>query len=214
MSNQAVVIPISVGVVDCGIANLGSILRTLGKNVHKVRVVAEPTDFEGLDRVILPGVGAFPIAMKRLASQQLINPIKKAVLEDQIPLLGICLGMQLLATTGKEFEETPGLNLIPGVVDLLEPQSPEFQIPHIGWNNISILQDDSLLEGIADDTDFYFVHSYRFNLENQENLIATTNHGVDFPSVIAHGKIYGTQFHPEKSSKAGLRILRNFCEVG
>ena len=213
MSIQTGVLPISVGVIDCGIANLGSILRMLGKNVLNVRVVTEPTDFEGLDRVILPGVGAFPIAMKRLASQQLINPLMKAVTEDQIPLLGICLGMQLLATTGNEFGETPGLNLVPGVVDLLSPQSPEFQIPHIGWNSINIHQNDSLLEGIADDTDFYFVHSYRFNLENQKNLIATTNHGVDFPSVVANGKIYGTQFHPEKSSKAGLRIIRNFCEV-
>ena len=207
------VIPISVGVIDCGIANLGSILRMLGKNVHKVRVVTEPIDFEDLDRVILPGVGAFPIAMERLASQQLINPLKKAVLENQIPLLGICLGMQLLATTGNEFAETPGLNLIAGVVELLEPQSPEFHIPHIGWNSVQIHQNVSLLEGIENDTDFYFVHSYRFNLENQKNLIASTNHGIDFPSVIAHGKIYGTQFHPEKSSKAGLRIIRNFCEV-
>jgi glutamine amidotransferase len=181
--------------------------------VLNVRVVTEPTDFEGLDRVILPGVGAFPIAMKRLAHQQLIHPLKKAVLEDQIPLLGICLGMQLLATTGNEFGETSGLDLIAGEVELLEPQSPEFHIPHIGWNSIKIHQNVSLLEGIATDTDFYFVHSYRFNLENQNNLIATTNHGIDFPSVITNGKIYGTQFHPEKSSKAGLRIIRNFCEV-
>lgn len=207
------VIPISVGVIDCGIANLGSILRMLGKNILKVRIVTEPTDFEGLDRIILPGVGAFPIAMARLKSQHLIKPLLNAVLNDEIPLLGICLGMHLLATTGKEFAETPGLNLIAGVVELLEPQSPEFHIPHIGWNSVKIHQNVSLLEGIANDTDFYFVHSYRFNLENQKNLIATTNHGVDFPSVIAHGKIYGTQFHPEKSSKAGLRIIRNFCEV-
>ena len=213
MSHPAGVIPISVGVVDCGIANLGSILRTLGKNVRQVRVITEPTDFDGLDKIILPGVGAFPIAMERLESQQLIEPLINAVREDEIPLLGICLGMQLLATTGKEFEETPGLNLIPGVVDLLKPQSSEFQIPHIGWNSIKIRQNDSLLEGIADDTDFYFVHSYRFNLNNSKNLIASTNHGVDFPSVVANGKIYGTQFHPEKSSDAGLRLIRNFCKA-
>lgn len=205
--------PITVGVVDCGIANLGSIVRTLSKNVRQVRVITEPTDFDGLDKIILPGVGAFPIAMERLESQQLIEPLINAVLEDEIPLLGICLGMQLLATTGKEFGETPGLNLIVGVVELLETQSPEFQIPHIGWNSIKIHQNDSLLEGIEDDTDFYFVHSYGFKLENQENLIASTNHGVDFPSVVANGKIYGTQFHPEKSSKAGLRVIRNFCEI-
>ena len=213
MSGHSGVVPITVGVVDCEIANLGSIVRTLSKNVRQVRVITEPTDFDGLDRIILPGVGAFPIAMERLESQQLIEPLINAVLEDEIPLLGICLGMQLLATTGKEFGETPGLNLIVGVVELLETQSPEFQIPHIGWNSIKIHQNDSLLEGIEDDTDFYFVHSYRFKLENQENLIASTNHGVDFPSVIADGKIYGTQFHPEKSSIAGLRVIRNFCEI-
>jgi glutamine amidotransferase len=214
LSIQTGVLPISVGVIDCGIANLGSILRMLGKNVLNVRVVTEPTNFEGLDRVILPGVGAFPIAMERLASQQLINPLMKAVTEDQIPLLGICLGMQLLASTGSEFGETPGLDLIPGVVELLKPQSPEFHIPHIGWNSIKIHQNVPLLEGIENDTDFYFVHSYRFNLQDQKNMIASTNHGLDFPSVIGYGKIYGTQFHPEKSSKAGLRIIRNFCEVG
>ena len=213
MSGHSGVVPITVGVVDCEIANLGSIVRTLSKNVRQVRVITEPTDFDGLDKIILPGVGAFPIAMERLESQQLIEPLINAVLEDEIPLLGICLGMQLLATTGKEFGETPGLNLIVGVVELLETQSPEFQIPHIGWNSIKIHQNDSLLEGIEDDTDFYFVHSYRFKLENQENLIASTNHGVDFPSVVANGKIYGTQFHPEKSSKAGLRVIRNFCEI-
>ena len=213
MSDHSGIVPITVGVVDCGIANLGSILRTLDKNVRQVRAITEPTDFDGLDRIILPGVGAFPIAMERLESQQLIEPLINSVLEDDIPLLGICLGMQLLATTGKEFGETPGLNLIAGVVELLETQSSEFQIPHIGWNSIKIHQNDSLLEGIEDDTDFYFVHSYRFKLVDQENLIASTNHGVDFPSVVANGRIYGTQFHPEKSSKAGLRVIRNFCGI-
>ena len=201
------------GVVDCGIANLGSILRTLGKNVRQVRVVTGPSEFNGLNKIILPGVGAFPVAMARLESQQLIKPLLSAVLEDELPLLGICLGMQILATTGKEFAETPGLNLIPGVVDLLKTQSADFQIPHIGWNGIEIHRKNRLLEGIENDTDFYFVHSYGFNLVNGENLIASTNHGVNFPSVIAESKIYGTQFHPEKSSIAGTRVIRNFCEI-
>jgi glutamine amidotransferase len=213
LSRHVSVLPVSVGVVDCGIANLGSIFRTLSQNVRQVRVITGPTDFDGLDRIILPGVGAFAVAMARLESQQLVAALMNSVLNENIPLLGICLGMQLLATTGNEFGENPGLNLIPGVVDLLETQSSDFQIPHIGWNGIQIHQNNQLLEGIENDTDFYFVHSYRFNLQNRDNLIASTSHGVDFPSVIANGKIYGTQFHPEKSSKAGLRIIRNFCEV-
>ncbi len=213
MSVEDSVIPVTVGIVDCGIANLGSISRILNKNVSAVRILRESIDFDGVDKIILPGVGAFPAAMQRLEVQGLIEPLREAVLDKGAPVLGICLGMQLLATVGKEFQETSGLDLISGVVDLLESKSLDLQVPHVGWNSIDILNNNQILNGIENETDFYFVHSYKFNLENESDLIASTNHGVDFPSVISHRNIYGTQFHPEKSSIAGLQLIRNFCGI-
>jgi glutamine amidotransferase len=211
LPNEDRYFPVTVGIVDCGIANLGSISRIVRKNVSTVRTICEPEDFYLVDKIILPGVGAFPAAMARLETQNLIDPLRDAVLNRGIPVLGICLGMQLLASVGNEFEKTPGLNLIPGVVELLEPQGVTYQVPHVGWNSIEIKKQSPILDGIENQTDFYFVHSYRFQLSNEIDLVASTDHGGDFPSIISHGSIFGTQFHPEKSSIAGTKLIRNFC---
>jgi glutamine amidotransferase len=201
----------SVGVVDCGIANLGSIKKILGEIVTDVRVLTEPQELNQVDKIILPGVGSFPAAMKKLKSKGLEGALKSIAFENQLHILGICLGMQLLAEHGFEFGDTEGLALIPGSVTKLESTNSERRIPHVGWNSMNIIQQSPLFEGILDQTDFYFVHSFKYDLEDNVHQLASTNHGTDFPSVIARQNIYGVQFHPEKSSKAGHKLLTNFC---
>ena len=204
-------LPLSVGIIDCGIANLGSMVRILGEVVNKVTVVSGPNDLAKVDKLILPGVGAFPIAMQRLNEYELAESIKEFALVDKRPLLGVCLGMQLLASTGYEFEPTDGLGLIPGLVKKLVNTSKEFRIPHVGWNSVLFDQDSPLINGIRDSTDFYFVHSYVYELSDDKHLISHANHGSDFPVIISSENIYGTQFHPEKSSNAGFKLIKNFC---
>ncbi len=208
MSN---LLPLSVGLIDCGIANLGSMVRILGELVNKVTVVTSPKDLAKADKLILPGVGAFPIAMQRLTECELVESIKELAIGDKKPILGVCLGMQLLASTGHEFEQTDGLGLIPGSVKRFVNTSKEFRIPHVGWNSVLFDQTSPLIDGIRDSTDFYFVHSYVYELPDDKHLIGHANHGVDFPAIVSSENIYGTQFHPEKSSVAGFTLIKNFC---
>ena len=204
-------LPLSVGLIDCGIANLGSMVRILSEVVNKVTVVSGPNDLGKVDKLILPGVGAFPIAMQRLAEYELVESIKELVSVNKVPFLGICLGMQLLATVGYEFEQTDGLGLIPGFVKRFADGGKEFRIPHVGWNSVLFDQASPLIDGIRDSTDFYFVHSYVYELKDDKHQIGHANHGADFPAVISSENIFGTQFHPEKSSVAGFKLIKNFC---
>jgi glutamine amidotransferase len=159
-------------------------------------------------------VGAFADGMNQLQQQGWVNPLKDAVLNQQIPLLGICLGMQLLADYGYEGARTPGLGLLPGEVRYLERQEPTERIPHVGWNEVNQQQPEhELFQGIPDRADFYFVHSYHFIPANQEHVLATTPYCGTIVSAVSSGLIFGTQFHPEKSSKNGLRLLQNFLKI-
>ncbi len=202
----------SVVIVDVGIANLGSICRVLEEFESRTVIAKEPTQLEGASKVILPGVGNFRTAMQRLNETGLTEAIKQ-VADDGIPVLGICLGMQLLASTGFESGESAGLDLVPGSVISLSDEGSTERIPHMGWNDISIRQSDRLVDGIADGTDFYFVHSYVFVPKKTEHVFATCRHGIDFACIVGKDNVMGTQFHPEKSSKAGLRVLRNFIGI-
>lgn len=204
-------LPLRVGLVDCGIANLGSMVRILSELVNEVKIVSDPNDLAKVDKIILPGVGAFPTAMRRLAEFKLIDSIRELVSVNKVPLLGVCLGMQLLSTTGYEFEQTDGLGLIPGSVKRFVDSGKEFRIPHVGWNSVVVDQPSPLIDGIRDLTDFYFVHSYVYELIDESHQIGHCSHGVNFPAIISLENIYGTQFHPEKSSIAGFRLIKNFC---
>lgn len=200
-----------VGIVDIGITNIGSLHRCLNDIVESVTLIRTPRDLAVVDRLILPGVGSFPEAMTRLRNCDLDRSIKEFVSVHRKPLLGICLGMQLLATVGEEYQETKGLGLIEGRVKKLEPKS--IRIPHMGWNSVQSLRQSLLLEGIPDNQDFYFVHSYKFVPKGQKAILAVTEYGEQFCSIVQKDNIFGVQFHPEKSSIVGQRLISNFCAV-
>ena len=200
-------------IIDYGMSNLGSIRRALEECGADVIVSDNPNDLKRAKKIILPGVGSFGDGMKNLREQGWIDKIKKEIFNSNIPLLGICLGMQLLADKGYEGGEHEGLGLIPGEVKKLRPGSKEERLPHIGWNEVHKVTSNKLLEDITDGSDFYFVHSYYFEVKYNENIIACTPYCGQFPSVINAGNVYGTQFHPEKSIPAGFKLLKNFLNL-
>ncbi len=200
-------------IIDYGMSNLGSVRRALEECGADVIISDNPNDLKLAERIILPGVGAFGDGMKNLREKDWINRIKEEVFSNNIPLLGICLGMQLLADKGYEGGEYEGLGLIPGEVKILQPNSKGERIPHIGWNEVNRVTSNILLEDITDGSDFYFVHNYYFEAKNTENIIAYTPYCGKFASVINAGNVYGTQFHPEKSIPAGFKLLKNFINL-
>lgn len=199
-------------VIDYGMGNLGSIKRSLEECGADVIVSDNPNDLESASLIVFPGVGAFKDGMKKLQERGWIDKIKKAVQEDKIPFLGICLGMQLLAETGYEGGKTQGLGLIPGEVNLLKADSAETRIPHIGWNEVNLTKDNPLFSGINNKTDFYFMHSYHFIPVQPDHILATTPYCGSFVAAVSSGNIFGVQFHPEKSSRSGFQLLRNFIK--
>ncbi len=196
-----------IGILDYGMGNLRSVFNAF-KSINFTPVfVKRAIDFEGLSHLIIPGVGAFPSAMKNIREAKLELEIIKFA-ESGKPLLGICLGMQLLATIGYEMETCNGLNLIEGVVKKIDSTE---RIPHVGWNSINLTNEHFLFDGIKKDVDFYFVHSYYFEPSKNENLLATCEYGKKIPVIVFKNNIIGIQFHPEKSQKNGLKILENFA---
>jgi len=203
----------SVLIIDYCMCNLCSVKRAFEECGASAFISDNPRDAEKASHLVLPGVGAFGDAMRNIVSAGWDVAIKKNVQEQNIPLLGICLGMQLLAEKGFEVGgEHQGLGLIPGEVIKIYNQTPAttFRVPHIGWNEILKKQDHPLLNKLEANTDFYFVHSYFFQASNSADVLSTTHYGLDFPSVVGRDKVMGVQFHPEKSSRAGFQILRNF----
>ncbi len=203
----------TVVIVDYGLCNLDSVARAVEECGGTALVSDKPEDVQRAARIILPGVGSFPDAMRNLRRLSLDTVLRKEAAENDIPLLGICLGMQLLATKGWEFEETQGLGLIPGEVRRLEPSGEDRRIPHIGWNEVEFDPTCPLFEGIDARRDFYFLHSYHLIPTDPGHAVARTPYGKGFASAVQNGRVFGTQFHPEKSQKAGLRLIRNFLAV-
>jgi glutamine amidotransferase len=196
-------------IVDYGMGNLASVQRALEECAVAAEVAANPAALARASHVVLPGVGAFGDAMARLRDGGWVAPLRQLA-ADGVPLLGICLGMQLLADCGEEGGAHDGLGLIPGRVVRLHPVGTRERVPHVGWNEVLAKREDPLLESIAQCTDFYFVHSYHFVVSNEDNIVARTPYCGEFVSVVRAGSVMGTQFHPEKSSRAGFRLLRNF----
>ncbi|WP_313317511.1 imidazole glycerol phosphate synthase subunit HisH [Stenotrophomonas sp.] len=194
-----------VGLVDAGGANLGSVRYALGRLQVDVQMVREAGDLEGLERVILPGVGAAAEGMRRLHAQGLVQPLR----ELQVPLMGICLGMQLLFERSEE-GDVECLGLLPGIVRRLHP-GVGVRVPHMGWNKLLALRDSPLLDGVPIGSSAYFVHSYAAPVTS--DTVAACHHGGLFTAVVQRGRLCGAQFHPERSAGPGARILQNFLEI-
>lgn len=200
-------------IVDYGMGNLASVANAFAAVGAEAVVSSKPDDVANASRVILPGVGAFGEAMSRLREGRLIEPLREAVLSRRVPCLGICLGMQLLAERSSEHGDHEGLGWIEGAVKRLEPSDPSLHIPHIGWNSVRHPRPSPLFEKLPAEPTFYFVHSYQFVTRDPAATIGVCDYGGEVTAVVARDHVFGTQFHPEKSQKHGLALLRNFLAV-
>ena len=200
-------------IVDYGLCNLDSVKRAVEECGGNAIVTDQPDLAKKASKIFLPGVGNFMEGIQRLKRTGWYDVLRKEVVEKKIPLLGICLGMQLLAGYGEEGGGSEGLRLIPGKVVKLHPHEKSDRIPHVGWNEVIQEWNSPLFEGIQDGKDFYFVHSYHFIPEDSGNTIATTPYCGGFVSAVNQGNVYGVQFHPEKSQRVGFALIRNFLSI-
>jgi glutamine amidotransferase len=202
-----------VGIVEYGAGNLDSVARAVEYCGGKPLVTETPKDLQKVTHIILPGVGSFAAGIKNLRTKGYEEELREQVKVRKIPFLGICLGMQFLGTLGTEPVDTPGLGWIKGRVIRLIPSSSEEKVPHMGWNNVEPTKKSALFEGIEEPQDFYFVHSYHFAVSDPDDVLTTTPYCGRFISAVARENIFGVQFHPEKSQKAGFKILKNFLAI-
>ncbi len=195
-------------IIDYGMANLGSVRKAFESVGANVRVSSRPEDLRDSSHVVLPGVGAFRDAIATIRETGLDEAIFETIREGK-PFLGICLGLQILFTVGEEQGTYKGLDVFRGNV----PRFTQGLVPHIGWNQAHIVRDDPIMAGIPDHSYFYFVHSYYVNPEDRSAVIAQTDYHINYASIVGRDRIWGIQFHPEKSQDMGMRILRNFAEI-
>jgi glutamine amidotransferase len=206
---------VSVLIVDYGMGNIASAQRAFEECGARVFVSDDPASLADAERVVIPGVGAFGEAMRRLTSRGWVEPLRQEAGQNGLPVLGVCLGMQLLADLGTEGgSETPGLGLVRGQVHRLSSTDVQERIPHVGWNEVRPVAANNLFSQVPSGSDFYFVHSYHFVVADPGSVIATTPYCGEFVSAVASGNTFGVQFHPEKSSRMGFQLIRNFLSVG
>ncbi len=199
-----------VAIINYGMGNLNSVRRSFEEIGADAVIANHPSILFEVDRIVLPGVGAFAEGMAHLNQGGWISALHDVVNLQNKPLLGICLGMQMLASKGYEGAETEGLGFISGEVKRIDLLGCNERIPHMGWNEVRYKTKSVMFDSIPDASDFYFVHSYAFVPTNSDNLIATVDYGSELTAVISSNHVFGCQFHPEKSSKAGRQLLRNF----
>ena len=198
-----------VTIIDYAINNLRSVEKAFASMNIPLEVSDDPDRIRKAEKLVLPGVGAFADAMSNLQAKKLITAIRESV-DSGTPLLGLCLGLQLLFSESEEFGRTVGFDFIPGKVKRLPDR---MLVPHIGWNQLHLQRSDPLLEGISEDSFVYFVHSYYAEPEDPRDILATTDYDIEFPSIARRGNVWATQFHPEKSQDVGLRMLKNFAAM-
>lgn len=199
-------------IVNYGLGNIGSIQNMLKKVGIKSIISSNAEDIYSAEKIILPGVGAFDNGINNLNKLGLIDALREKVVRDKTPILGICLGMQLFTEKSEE-GILPGLGWIKAETIKFLNNEADIKIPHMGWNTIKIEKENCIFKGMFDNPRFYFVHSYHVKCQDNKDIIATTNHGIDFVSVLEKDNILGIQFHPEKSHKFGMKILKNFGEM-
>lgn len=198
-------------IVDYGMGNLGSI-QNMFKRIGAAAVVSGDPELVGrAEKILLPGVGSFDNAMLRIDESGLREVLDRKALVERVPVLGICLGMQLLTRSSEEGSR-PGLGWIAASA-VRFPALPGLKVPHMGWNDVLPTRDSALTRDLPEDVRFYFVHSYCVQVDREEDEILRTTYGVDFAAAIQHGNIYGAQFHPEKSHRFGMQLLKNFASL-
>lgn len=198
-------------VVDYGIGNLGSIRNMLKRIGVPASITSDLDQIAAAEKLILPGVGAFDVAMERINSSELRAILDRKALEEKTPILGVCLGMQLL-TRGSEEGKLPGLGWIPASTTRF-PSIPGLKVPHMGWNVVRPARPSLLTDGLPAGSRFYFVHSFCVHVDDPDDSLLRTTYGVDFDAAIQRGNVYGAQFHPEKSHKFGMKLLENFARI-
>lgn len=203
----------TVAVIDYGMCNLDSVKRAVEECGGIPVVTDRAEDIATATHIVLPGVGSFRDGMHNLKQRSLDIILREQVVTRHIPFLGICLGMQMLATKGWEGGEIEGLGWIDGEVKRLEPTGDDRRIPHIGWDEVIVARPSPLFAGLEQARDFYFVHSYHFCCRNQSDVLAQTSYCGGFVSAVGRGQVFGVQFHPEKSQRAGFQMLKNFLSV-
>ncbi len=198
-------------IVDYGMGNLGSILNMFKRIGARARISANPLDLEHAEKILLPGVGAFDGAMERINSGGFREVLDRKALVERIPVLGICLGMQLLTRSSEE-GRIAGLGWISAETRRF-PQSNRLKVPHMGWNAVNPLRGSPLTMGLAPGARYYFVHSFYVRVDHDEDSVLQTHYGVTFDAAVEHGNIFGAQFHPEKSHRFGMQLLSNFARL-
>lgn len=201
-----------VGLIDYEAGNVRSIENALDHLGARVSLVSEASDFEGKTHLLLPGVGAFGYCADKLRATGLVPQLKQWAIDDGRPLLGICVGMQLLADRGEELGVHEGLGFVGGTVRPLEGDPPRVRIPHVGWNDVTFADDFGSFRA-GDKADFYFDHSFAYHDPVHGETLGTAEHGQRFCAIVRRGKLVASQFHPEKSQRAGLRFLEGFLRI-
>ena len=201
-----------IAIIDYGMCNLDSIARVVEVCGGESVVTSKKEDIASCGSIIIPGVGAFSDAMANIYKPELFDVLQEEVTVNKTPLLGICLGMQLLGTRGFEGGESMGLGWIEGDVVRLEPMNQDTKVPHIGWNEVNFVQSSPLLDNLESGEDFYFVHSFHLACKNKEDILTHTPYCGQFVSAVARDNVMGVQFHPEKSQRFGQQMIRNFLE--
>lgn len=205
-----------IAIIDYGMGNLKSIQNMFGRIGVEADISSSREMISSAEKLVLPGVGAFGNAMSRLNDMEITFILQERVIEWKIPILGICLGMQLLSQRSQEGGEHAGLGFLDAETirfDFSTNDKP-LKVPHMGWNEIEVRKQSPLTKSLEVDSRFYFVHSYHVNCHIKESIVATTHYGFDFVSMIQHENIFGVQFHPEKSHRFGMRVLENFAKLG
>lgn len=200
-----------IAIIDYGVGNLDSVRLAFERVGAKAVVTSDPKAIAAAERIVLPGVGAFGACMDAFEKSGLIPVVKKAVLDEGKPLLGICVGMQLLATTGEEGGTRDGLGWIPGRVRRLTPSRDDLRLPHMGWNETRLAHAHPVFASLAARPSFYFVHSYTFDPESKDDVLLTCDYGGEFACAVGRKNIVATQFHPEKSQEDGSVLLDGFA---
>ena len=206
---------IVIGLIDSGSGNIGSIKKAILKTVKNkpftLKIIKSKKDFKDVNKIILPGQGAFATLINNLHKKDLYKELLKLISEFSIPYLGICVGMQILATYGHENKKIKGLDIIGG--DIVKFKKKDLIIPHMGWNNIHIKKPNKVFDNALDQENVYFVHSYKFIPDDESHVSSKTSYSEEIIASVEKDNLFGTQFHPEKSDSVGLQIIKNFINL-